>query len=257
MRSLAFLSLFAAGAYAQAGILTLFQKALDNSTDGKCHQISTFGRIVSLAQDQKIADAITNGDAKKQGLVSAVVAILNSYTDPLKADQGLVDGCQGTIATDNEVVDCIEKQSIDKLNAVISNQTALDALTKGDAGRQDQLKKIAAAFADPVNAISSNTTETDFCKSNVDTRCIEEKVLAKYVSLASDDAALSAHFNNDTEVQQFKAGAAKAQTKLDQLKGDQALSDVCGKMPNSRLFSAYQAWVVDADYVPLSPAVQP
>ncbi|ORY56422.1 uncharacterized protein BCR38DRAFT_505393 [Pseudomassariella vexata] len=236
MRSLFVLVTLTTGAFAQMGAVGLFgilMKKLDNSPQGQCHQLSLFTNIIDLANNPKVVDALTGGDPSKAQMSQALVSILNAQMDPIKANKATVDNCQPTIATDNEVTDCLESQAVTQLNNILANQTAVDAMTKSNPQNVDMLKKLSAALDDKAKAVKANATESGFCDSTVDVRCIGQKIMTQFVKLASDDAALNAHFaNNATQVQQFKDGAAKAQTRLDEQRKDEKLTGVCGKMPN-------------------------
>ncbi|CAI6333034.1 unnamed protein product [Periconia digitata] len=137
--------------------------------------------------------------------------------------------------------ECKQMAKLTALTAFANNQTKIDALTakgKLDDSKVAALKSQAAEASTKLQAMTANTTLVSECavvfahKKTVG-QCKQMKSLAKLASLASNqtamDAMIAAKKLNDTQAVMLQDKVKSAQTKLDDLKANTTLTDICSK----------------------------
>ncbi|PVI04070.1 hypothetical protein DM02DRAFT_492008, partial [Periconia macrospinosa] len=145
--------------------------------------------------------------------------------------------------TKHDSVDKICK-SITKLTALSNlakNQTKIDALlSKGKLSdtQVTELKSQAANATAKLEGLLANATLASECAvinahKNTLGECRKMKSLTKLAALASNQTAMDAMVSkkklNDTQVTMLMDKIKSAQTKLDEMKGNTTLTDICSK----------------------------
>lgn len=167
-----------------------------NNTDGtstksQCKQVSKLTKLMDLAGNSTKLDKVTKGNATKAADIQAKASQASTKLTELQGNATLMTACNQIFAVNDMEDACDKMQGLEKLNALIANQTALDAATKGNTTKADAIKAKAQSKAADLTAMQSNTTLTSFCAGVNDKQsCKAMAKLAKEQEFAANTTAL-------------------------------------------------------------------
>lgn len=161
------------------------------STKSQCNQVSKLTKLVDLAGNSTKLDKVTKGNATKAADIQAKASQASTKLTALQGNATLMTACDQIFAVNDMEDACDKMKGLEKLNALIANQTALDAATKGNTTKADAIKAKAQSKAADLTAMQSNTTLTSFCAGVNDKQsCQAMKQLSKEQEFAKNTTAL-------------------------------------------------------------------
>lgn len=167
-----------------------------NNTDGtstksQCKQVSKLTKLMDIAGNSTKLDKVTKGNATKAADIQAMASQMSTKLTELQSNTTLMTACDQIFAVQDTEDACDKMQGLQKLNALIANQTALDEKTKGNTTKADAIKAKAQEKAADLTAMESNTTLTSFCAGFSDKQsCKAMAKLAKEQEFAANTTAL-------------------------------------------------------------------
>lgn len=168
----------------------------NNNTDGtstksQCKQVSKLTKLMDIAGNSTKLDKITEGNTTKADAIKAKAQEKSADLTALQSNTTLMAACTQIFAENDMEDACDKMQGLQKLNALIANQTALDEKTKGNTTKADAIKAKAQEKAADLTAMQSNTTLTSFCAGLNDKQsCKAMAKLAKTQEFAANTTAL-------------------------------------------------------------------
>lgn len=205
------------------------------SVKSQCREIESLTRLTALANNQTALDAKTKNNATKADEIKAKAADATTKLTTLQSNTTLTAACDQIFAAQATEHDCGRIASMEKMAALVANQTALDAKTKNNATKADALKAKVAENADKLTTLSSNTTLTAICSGiKTESMCKSMNFLQKEVDLASNQTALDAKFKgNATKIANFQEKADKAKAKLAEMQSNTTLTSACASIKST------------------------
>lgn len=167
-----------------------------NNTDGtstksQCKQMSKLTKLMDIANNQTKLDKVTDGNTTKADEIKAKAQEKMADLTTLQSNTTLMTACSSIFAENDMEDACDKMQGLQKLNALIANQTALDEKTKGNTTKADAIKAKAQEKAADLTAMEGNTTLTSFCAGLNDKQsCKSMAKLAKEQEFAANTTAL-------------------------------------------------------------------
>lgn len=176
-------------------------------------------------------------------LIGCTAAFPQFHFFEARADGGKNGTARAKNGTRGNSVDkqCKSMAKLTILSELANNQTKIDALVaKGKLSdtQVTELKSQAANATTKLQAMSANATLVGECAAisahkKTLGQCKEMKSLTKLAALASNQTAMDAMMAkkklNETQVTMLQDKIKSAQTKLDALKGNTTLADICSK----------------------------
>ncbi|KAF1958129.1 hypothetical protein CC80DRAFT_25283 [Byssothecium circinans] len=141
---------------------------------------------------------------------------------------------------------CKTMAKLTKLTELAKNQTKIDAIVakgKLDDAQVAELKTKAADAATQLQSMAANTTLVGECAvvfahQRTLGQCKKMKMLTSLAALATNQTAMDAMASkkklNDTQMAKLMEKISTAQTKLDEMKGNTTLTDICSKETNQK-----------------------
>ncbi|KAK7697861.1 hypothetical protein SLS64_013114 [Diaporthe eres] len=208
-----------------------------NNTDGtstksQCKQVSKLTKLMDIAGNSTKLDKVTKGNATKAADIQAKASQMSTKLTELQSNTTLMTACDQIFAVQDTEDACDKMQGLQKLNALIANQTALDEKTKGNTTKADAIKAKAQEKAADLTAMESNTTLTSFCAGFSDKQsCKAMAKLAKEQEFAANTTALNAKFNGDADkISKFQAKLSSKAEKVNALMSNSTLMDTCNSL---------------------------
>lgn len=208
-----------------------------NNTDGtstksQCKQVSKLTKLMDIAGNSTKLDKVTKGNATKAADIQAKASQMSTKLTELQSNTTLMTACDQIFAVQDTEDACDKMQGLQKLNALIANQTALDEKTKGNTTKADAIKAKAQEKAADLTAMESNTTLTSFCAGFSDKQsCKAMAKLAKEQEFAANTTALNAKFNGDADkISKFQAKLTSKAAKVNALMSNSTLMDTCNSL---------------------------
>lgn len=167
-----------------------------NNTDGtstksQCKQVSKLTKLMDIAGNSTKLDKVTKGNATKAADIQAKASQASTKLTELQGNATLMTACDQIFAVQDTEDACDKMQGLQKLNALIANQTALDEKTKGNTTKADAIKAKAQEKAADLTAMEGNATLTSFCAGFNDKQsCKAMAKLAKEQEFAANTTAL-------------------------------------------------------------------
>lgn len=178
-------------AMASVAIAKDANKTDGTSTKSQCNQVSKLTKLVDIAGNSTKLDKVTKGNATKAADIQAKASQASTKLTELQSNATLMTACDQIFAVQDTEDACDKMQGLQKLNALIANQTALDAKTKGNTTKADAIKAKAQEKAADLTAMEANTTLTSFCAGLSDKQsCKSMAKLAKEQEFAANTTAL-------------------------------------------------------------------
>ncbi|KAG6357784.1 hypothetical protein INS49_013663 [Diaporthe citri] len=208
-----------------------------NNTDGtstksQCKQVSQLTKFMDIAGNSTKLDKITNGNATKAADIQAKASQASTKLTELQSNATLMTACDQIFAVQDTEDACEKMQGLQKLNALIANQTALDEKTKGNTTKADAIKAKAQEKAADLTAMEGNATLTSFCAGFNDKQsCKAMARLAKVQEFAANTTALNEKFNGDADkISKFQAKLSSKAEKVNALMSNSTLMDTCNSL---------------------------
>jgi hypothetical protein len=141
---------------------------------------------------------------------------------------------------------CSKMARLTKLTALAANQTKLDALvSKGklNATEVEDIKAKAANATTTLSDMQGNATLVQECQvvaahKKVVRACLKMKTLTKLANLASNQTAMNDFIAtkqlNGTKLVKFQESIGNATTKLDDMKKNTTLTDLCSQQQKAK-----------------------
>ncbi|KAK3315229.1 hypothetical protein B0H66DRAFT_337383 [Apodospora peruviana] len=235
MKFLSVLLLSAAGsAIAEGGGGRRFRNGTSTatSTKGQCRQVARLTELTSLAADETKLEEITKNNATRVEAIKAKASAAAEQLATLSANSTLMATCEQIFAVNAMEDACQEMAHLEKLQALVANQTALDEKTKNNATRADALKAKVEKEAADLTAMQSNATLTQFCSvQTTKETCRDMSKLQKQVDMAANTTALEAKFDgNTTKIERFQAKVAEKKAELEAMQGNSTLVEMCASL---------------------------
>lgn len=167
-----------------------------NNTDGtstksQCKQVSKLTKLTELAGNSTKLDKVTKGNATKAADIQAKASAGAAKLTELQGNATLMTACNQIFAVQDMEQACGMMEGLQKLNALIANQTELDAKTKGNTTKADAIKAKAQEKAADLTAMEGNATLTSFCSvQNDKQQCKSMAKLSKEQEFAQNTTAL-------------------------------------------------------------------
>ncbi|KAK3320998.1 hypothetical protein B0T19DRAFT_444792 [Cercophora scortea] len=200
-----------------------------------CKQLNKLTQLTNLAANQTRLDEVTKGNATKAEAIKAKASAAATQLATLQANATLVASCEQKVAVRAAENQCEEMFKLEKLQALVANQTALDEKTKNNATKADAIKAKAAAGATVLAELQGNATLAQICAvEQTKSLCRDMSKLQKEIALAANTTALDAKFEgNATKIAKFQAKVADAQAKLTALQSNTTLTDTCASIKST------------------------
>lgn len=218
--------------------------AASDPNNAKCRQMARLERLEKLAgDDAKLNRKFMNNGTKVADFKKKVNDNKAKLAE-LKKDTNLVNVCAQKKAVRQETFQCYRMVGMQRFEKMVNNQTMLDKVTKNDKTRADALKKKVEENKEKLNKLQTNATLTQFC-AGVHTKhqCSRMARLTTKVErdqkIVNDQAALDNRFKKDgVRINLFKARAARDQQKLNEMKGNQTLTNACNAISQQKKATA-------------------
>lgn len=207
-------------------------KGNNNSTKSQCKQVSKITKLMDIAGNSTKLDKITDGNTTKADQIKAKATEMAPKLTELQSNTTLMAACTQIFAVQDTEDACEKMQGIEKLQALVANQTALDEKTKGNTTKADLIKAKAQEKAADLTAMQGNATLTSFCAGLQDKQsCKAMAKLAKQQELAQNTTALNEKFNGDADkISKFQAKLSSKAEKVNALMSNQTLMDTCNSL---------------------------
>lgn len=202
------------------------------SVKSQCSQMAKLTAETKLAaNDTKLAQHFDNNQTMIDAFKTKAADAQTKLTT-MEANTTLTAECAVIQAHDEAVSACGAMSSIEKMVSLAANDTKLTTKFDGNTTKIDAFKAKVADAEAKLTTMQANSTLTSFCSVQATiSQCKEMSQLQKEVAMASNETALATKFKgNDTKIADFKAKAAKTQTKLDALMGNSTLMDTCSTL---------------------------
>lgn len=161
------------------------------STKSQCKQVSKITKLMDIAGNSTKLEKITGGNATRAADIQAKASQASAKLTELQSNTTLMAACDQIFAVEDTEDACEKMQGLEKLNALIANQTALDEKTNGNTTKAELIKAKAQEKAADLTAMQSNATLTSFCAGFNDKQsCKAMAKLAKQQELAANTTAL-------------------------------------------------------------------
>lgn len=176
--------------------VAIAQDSGKNNTDGtstksQCKQVSKLTKLMDIAGNSTKLDKVTKGNATKAADIQAKASQMATKLTDLQGNATLMTACNQIFAENDMEDACDKMQGLEKLNALVANQTALDEKTKGNTTKADAIKAKAQEKAADLTAMQGNATLTSFCAGFSDKQsCKSMAKLAKEQEFAANTTAL-------------------------------------------------------------------
>jgi len=129
--------------------------------------------------------------------------------------------------------ECDEIFSLEKLENLVANSTALAEVTHGNATKIGELQAKASQDASKLAGLKNNQTLIVECQilaaeEKLERDCLELLKLEEFLKFASNATAVSTKAeNNGTKITEIAAKASQSANKLQQLQSNQTLVAIC------------------------------
>ncbi|KAK1465252.1 hypothetical protein CCUS01_07657 [Colletotrichum cuscutae] len=203
-----------------------------NSTEAQCKRFLKGEKLVKVAGNDTLLAEITNNNATKIDFIKKKAAEVQPKLDEAKKNSTLMTTCDQVRAVQQENGQCRFMKRMDKLEKLVANETALNAVTKNNATKADKLKAFAQKGQTKLTDLQKNTTLLSYCSvQTTKGECKQMNKLNKLVALSKNDTALNDKFKgNTTKIEKFKAKAAKQEAKLNAMMNNSTLMGVCQQL---------------------------
>lgn len=207
-------------------------KGDNDSTESQCKQVSKITKLMEIAGNSTELDQLTRGNATRASDIQAKASEAATKLTELKSNATLMAACDQILAVEDTEDDCKKMQRIEKLQALVANQTALDEKTKGNTTMADMIKAKAQEKAADLTAMQGNATLTSFCAGFQDKQsCKAVAKLAKQQKLAENTTALNEKFEGDADkIAKFQAKLSSKAEKVNAMMSNQTLMDTCNSL---------------------------
>ncbi|KKY36537.1 hypothetical protein UCDDA912_g03447 [Diaporthe ampelina] len=202
------------------------------STKSQCKQVSKITKLMDIAGNSTKLEKITGGNATRAADIQAKASQASAKLTELQSNTTLMAACDQIFAVEDTEDACEKMQGLEKLNALIANQTALDEKTNGNTTKAELIKAKAQEKAADLTAMQSNATLTSFCAGFNDKQsCKAMAKLAKQQELAANTTALNEKFNGDADkISKFQAKLTSKAEKVNALMSNSTLMDTCNSL---------------------------
>ncbi|KAJ0146681.1 hypothetical protein CTA2_875 [Colletotrichum tanaceti] len=200
-----------------------------NSTEARCRRFLRGEKFVKLASNDTLLAQITNNNTTKMDFIKKKAAEIQPKLDQAKQNATLMTTCEQVRAVEHGNGQCRFMHRIEKLQKLVTNETALNMVTNNNATRAQKLKDWAQKGMTKLTELRSNQTVLQYCAAR-DTmgQCRQMKRLNKFVAFSKNETALNETFNgNATRIEMFKKRAAKKEAKLNEMMNNSTLMGVC------------------------------
>lgn len=166
-------------------------KGNNTSTKSQCKQMAKLTKLMDVANNQTKLDKITDGNTTKADAIKAKAQEKMADLTTLQSNTTLMAACTQIFAVQDTEDACEKMQGLEKLQALVANQTALDEKTEGNTTKADAIKAKAQEKAADLTAMQGNATLTSFCAGFQDKQsCKAMAKLAKAQEFAQNTTAL-------------------------------------------------------------------
>lgn len=163
----------------------------NTSTKSQCNQVQKLTKLMDVANNQTKLDKITDGNTTKADAIKAKAQEKMADLTTLQGNTTLMAACDQIFAVQDTEDACEKMKGLEQLQALVANQTALDAKTKGNTTKADAIKAKATEKAADLTAMQGNATLTSFCAGFQDKQsCKSMAKLAKEQEFAQNTTAL-------------------------------------------------------------------
>lgn len=207
-------------------------KGNNTSTKSQCKQVAKITKLMDIAGNSTKLDKVTDGNATKASEIQAKASEAATKLTELQSNTTLMAACTQIFAVQDTEDACDKMQGLEKLQALVANQTALDEKTKGNTTKADLIKAKAQEKAADLTAMQGNATLTSFCAGFQDKQsCKAMAKLAKQQEFAQNTTALNEKFNGDADkISKFQAKLSSKAEKVNALMSNQTLMDTCNSL---------------------------
>lgn len=166
-------------------------KGNNTSTKSQCKQVAKITKLMDIAGNSTKLDKVTDGNATKASEIQAKASQMATKLTELQSNTTLMAACDQIFAVQDTEDACDKMQGLEKLQALVANQTALDEKTKGNTTKADAIKAKAQEKAADLTAMQGNATLTSFCAGFQDKQsCKSMAKLTKEQEFAQNTTAL-------------------------------------------------------------------
>ncbi|OLN85590.1 hypothetical protein CCHL11_05774 [Colletotrichum chlorophyti] len=207
-----------------------------NSTQAQCKRFLREERLVKIAANDTLLAEITHNNATKIEFIKQKAAEIQPKIDQAKQNATLMTACEQVRAVEHENGQCRFMNHMDRLQKLVANETALNAVTNNNATKAEKLKAKVQEGMAKLGELQKNQTILQYCAART-TRgeCKQMKHLSKLVALSKNDTALNERFNgNTTMIEMFKAKAARTEVKLNEMMNNSTLMGVCKSLKSGK-----------------------
>lgn len=134
-----------------------------NSTEAQCKRFLKGEKLVKIAANDTLLAEVTHNNATKIDLIKKKAAEVQPKLDQAKQNATLMTACDGIRAVQHENGQCRYMTGMEKLEKLVANETALNAVTKNNATKADKLKQIAQNGMAKLGELQKNTTLLQYC----------------------------------------------------------------------------------------------
>ncbi|KAF6823550.1 hypothetical protein CPLU01_11343 [Colletotrichum plurivorum] len=203
-----------------------------NSTQAQCKRFLKGEALVKIAGNDTLLNELTHNNATKVDLIKKKAAEVAPKLEEAKKNATLMATCEQVRAVQHENGQCRFMNHMDRLQKLVSNQTALDMVTKNNATKADKIKAKVQQGMAKLGELQKNATLLQYCSARTTKgECRQMNHLNKLIALSKNDTALQEKFNgNATKIEKFKAKAAKKEAKLNEMMNNSTLMGVCQQL---------------------------
>ena len=179
-------------------------KGNNTSTKSQCKQVAKITKLMDIAGNSTKLDKVTDGNATKASEIQAKASQAATKLTELQSNTTLMAACDQIFAVQDTEDACEKMQGLEKLNALVANQTALDEKTKGNTTKADAIKAKAQEKAADLTAMQGNASLTSFCAGFQDKQsCKAMAKLTKEQEFAQNTTALVSLFDPPPQSRQL------------------------------------------------------
>jgi len=199
------------------------------SEASQCKEITSLNKLVELASNTTKLDKVTKNNATEIADIQAKASSASAKLSTLQSNTTLMSACAVIDAQAAEDDKCQETFILQRFVKFAANTTAVATATKNNSTKIAEIELKASDAAVKLESLTSNSTLQAACAAVTQKdECKAMDTLQKFVNLANNQTKLAdITKGNTTKEAEIQAQAAKAQTKLTAMQGNETFLAAC------------------------------
>ncbi|CAG8957415.1 hypothetical protein HYFRA_00011396 [Hymenoscyphus fraxineus] len=135
-----------------------------------CREMAQLSHLVKVASNETKIAEMTKNNATKIAQFKTKAAEATTKLTTMQSNATFMNVCNVIGAEQSLKAECKKMRSLQKLKTLAGNETAITAMTKGNATKAASLKAKAAEASTNLDKMMANATLVEACKSQADAK---------------------------------------------------------------------------------------